>query len=91
MGGKLFISGGEVFHSVLEANFPLKSGGAVIGGGLALLGIEVTIGVVAEHCGCLKIPTVDHFPLINTGWLAGVVLEDGAFAPLFCAAKRRHK
>ena len=40
----------------------------MIGGGLALLGIEVTIGVVAEHCGGLTIPTVDHFPLINAGW-----------------------
>ena len=42
--------------------YPLKSGGAVIGGGLALLSIEVTIGVVAEHCGGLTIPTVDHPP-----------------------------
>ena len=53
---------------ILRANFPLKSSGVVIGGGLALLGIEVTIGVVAEHCGGLTIPTVDHFPLINAGW-----------------------
>ena len=82
MGMKFFILG---------ANFPLKSGGAVIGGGLALLGIEVTIGVVAEHCGSLTTPTVDHFPLINAGWLAGVVLEDGAFAPFFGDAERRHK
>ena len=37
----------------------MKSGGAVIGGGLALLGIEVTIDVVAEHCEGLTIPTVD--------------------------------
>ena len=59
----------------MGANFPLKSGGAMVGGGLALLVIEVTIGVVAEHCGELTIPTVYHFPLINAGWLAGVVLE----------------
>ena len=25
------------------------------------------------------------------GWLAEVVLEDGAFAPFVCAAERRHK
>ena len=62
----------------------------MIGSRLALLGIEVTIGIVAEHCEGLTIPTVDHFPPINAGWLAGVVLEDGAFAPLFCAAERRH-
>ena len=58
--------------------------------GLVLLGIVVTIGIVAEHCEGLTIPTVDHPPPINAGWLAGVVLEDGAFAPLFCAAERRH-
>ena len=29
---------------------PLKSGGAVIGSWLALLGIVVMIGIVAEHC-----------------------------------------
>jgi hypothetical protein len=34
----------------LETSFyPLKSGGAVIGSRLALLGIEVTIGIVAER------------------------------------------
>ena len=67
----------------------------MIGGGLALLSIEVPIGVVGEHCGGLTMPTVDHFPLRNAGWqaglTAGVVLEDGAFAPLFCVAERRHK
>ena len=36
--------------------------------GLALLGIVVTIGIVAEHCECLTIPIMDHFPPINTGW-----------------------
>ena len=29
-------------------------------------------------------------PPINAGWLAEVVLEDGAFAPLFSAAEQRH-
>ena len=41
----------------------------MVGGRLALLGIEVTIGVVAEHREGLTIPTVDHFPPINAGWL----------------------
>ena len=62
----------------------------MIGSRLALLGIEVTIGIVAEHGEGLTIPTVDYPPPINGAWLAGVVLEDGAFAPLFCAAERRH-
>ena len=34
----------------------------MIGGRLALLGIEVTIGIVAEHCEGLTIPNVDHPP-----------------------------
>ena len=29
--------------------------------GLALLGIVVTIGIVAERCEGLTIPTLDHF------------------------------
>ena len=62
----------------------------MIGGELALLSIEVPIGLVGEHCGGLTVPTVDHFPLRNAGWQAGVVLEDGAFVPLFCVAERRH-
>ena len=70
---------------IFGANFPLKSGGAVIGGGLALLGIEVTMGVVAEHCGGLTIPTVDHFPPINAGW---PVAKASLMAP-FCNAKKR--
>ena len=67
-------------------NFPLKSGGAVIGGGLALLSIEVTIGVVCEHCGGLTIPTVDHL-LINAGWQAGVVLQNGAISEAFATGQ----
>jgi len=35
-------------------NFPLKSGGAVVGGGLALLGIVMMIGIIAEHCRALR-------------------------------------
>jgi hypothetical protein len=30
--------------------------------GLALPGIVLMIGIVAEHCEGLTIPTVDHFP-----------------------------
>ena len=30
--------------------------------GLALVGIVVTIGIVAEHCEGLTIPIMDHFP-----------------------------
>ena len=53
----------EVYHQTLEIRFYLvKSGSAVIDSRLALLGIEVTIGTVAEHCEGLTIPTVDHFP-----------------------------
>ena len=58
--------------------------------GLALPGIVLMIGIVAEHCEGLTIPTVDHSPPINAGCLADVVSEDGAFAPFFCAAERRH-
>ena len=53
--------------------------------GLALLGIVVTIGIVAEHCEGLTIPTVDHSPPINTGWH---VAKTSVMAP-FCSAKER--
>ena len=52
---------------------------------MALLGIEVTIGIVTEHCQGLTIPTVDHFPLINAGW---PVAKASVMAP-FCNAKKR--
>ena len=68
----------------------LKSGGAVVGSRFALLGIVVTVGIVTEQCEGLTISTMDHFPPMNAGWLAEVVLKGGAFAPLFCAADRRH-
>ena len=59
--------------------------------GLALLGIVLMIGIVAEHCEGLTIYTYrGPFPPINAGCLADVVSEDGAFAPFFCAAQRRH-
>ena len=80
-----------IFKTLETSFYPFKSGGAVIGSRLALLGIKVTIGIVAEHDKGLAIPTMDHSPPINGDWLAGVVLEDGAFAPLFGAAERRHK
>ena len=68
----------------------LKSSGAVVGSRFALLGIVVTVGIVTEQCEGLTISTMDHFPPMNAGWLAEVVLKGGAFAPLFCAADRRH-
>ena len=68
----------------------MKSSGAMSGGGSALLGIEVTIDIVAEHREGLTITHPGPPPPINAGWLAEVVLEDGAFVPLFCAAERRH-
>jgi hypothetical protein len=46
--------------------YPSKGGDAVIGSRLALLGIEVTIGIVAEHGEGLTIPTMDPHP-INRG------------------------
>ena len=54
-------------HHILNFGNPLKSGGAVIGSGLALLGIVMMIGIVAEDCEGLTMSTVDHFPLINAG------------------------
>ena len=52
--------------------------------GLALLGIVVTIDIVAAHCKGLTIPTVDHFPSINAGWH---VAKTSVMAP-FCSAKK---
>ena len=37
-------------HHILNFGNPLKSGGAVLGSGLALLCIVVMIGIVAEDC-----------------------------------------
>ena len=62
----------------------------MIGSRFSLLGIEATIGIVVEHGAGLTIPTVDYPPPINGAWLAGVVLEDGVFAPFFCVVERRH-
>ena len=44
-----------------------KTCNEVVGSGLALLGIVVAIGIVAEQCEGLTIPTVDHFSPINAG------------------------
>ena len=40
----------------------------MIANGLALLGIVVMIGIVAEDCEALTMSTMDHFPPINAGW-----------------------
>ena len=58
--------------------------------GLALLGIVLAIGIVAEHCEGLTIYTVDHPPFLNDGWLAEVALKGGAVTPLFCASERHN-
>ena len=50
---------------------------------MALSGIEVTIGIVAEYCEGLTIPTVKDPAPVATGWLAGLVLGHAAFAPPF--------
>ena len=50
----------RVYHHILNFGNPLKSGGAVLGSGLALLCIVVMIGIVAEDCECLTMSTVDH-------------------------------
>ena len=49
-------------HHILNFGNPLKSCGAVLGSGLALLCIVVMIGIVAEDCEALTMPTVDHAP-----------------------------
>ena len=50
-------------HHILNFGNPLKSGGgAVLGSGLALLGIMVMINVVAEDCDGLTMSNVDHPP-----------------------------
>ena len=57
----------------------------MIGCWLALLGIVAMIGIIAEDCEGLTIPTVDHFPSINTGW---PVAKTSVMAP-FCSANKR--
>ena len=52
-----------IFETLETSLYPLKSGGAVVRNRLALLGIEVTIDIVAEHGEGLTIPTMDHSPL----------------------------
>ena len=54
--------------------------------GLALLGLVVTIGIVAERCRALRyLPWTMDPPPINTGWPVAKTL---VMAP-FCSAKKR--
>ena len=84
------LSENESQISIFNAESDLHQRRSVKSSGLALLGIVATIFIVVEHSEGLTIPTLDHFPSINAGRLAKVVLEDVAFAPLFCVAERRH-
>ena len=61
----------------------------MIGSGLALLGIVVMIGIVAEDCEGFTMSTVDHFPPINAGWPVAK-LKTLVMAP-FCSAKKRYE
>ena len=56
----------------------------MLGSGLALLGIVVMIGIVAEDCEGLTMSTVDHFLPINAGC---PVAKTSVMAP-FCSAKK---
>ena len=53
--------------SIFNAESDLHQRRSVKASGLALLGIVVTIAIVAEHFEGLTIPTVDHPPPINAG------------------------
>ena len=58
-----------IFQTLETSFYLLKSDGAVIGSRLALLGSEVTIGIVADHGEGLTIPTTDHHLLKReAGW-----------------------
>ena len=59
----------------------------MIASGLALLGIVVMIGIVAEDCEALTMSTMDHFPTINAAW---PVAKTSVMAP-FCSAKKRYE
>jgi hypothetical protein len=48
--------------SIFNTESDLHQRRSVEASGLALLGIVVTIGIVADHCEGLTIPTVDHIP-----------------------------
>ena len=58
----------------------------MVGSGLALLGMVVTVDIVDEHCEGLTVSTMDHLPPMNASWPAEVVSKGGAIALLFCAA-----
>ena len=49
-------------HHIVNFGNPLKSGGAVLGSGMALLCIVVVMGIVAEDYDGLTVSTVDHPP-----------------------------
>ena len=61
----------------------------MIVGGLALLGIDVAISVVAEHCGGLTTPTVDH-PSHKRRLAHRKVLTYGAVLQRKKAVRRHH-
>ena len=71
--------------SIFNTESDLHQRCSVKASGLALLGIVVTIDIVAEHCECLTISIMDHFPPINIGW---PVAKTSVMAP-FCSAKKR--
>ena len=52
----------ELQISIFNTESDLHQRRSVKASGLALLGIVVTIGIVAEHCEGLTIPTVYHPP-----------------------------
>ena len=80
-----FIVDNESRISIFNTESDLLQRRSVKASGLALLGIVVTIDVVADHCEGLTIPIVDHFHSINAGW---PVVKTSVMAP-FCSAKKR--
>ena len=54
------LSDNESQISIFNTESDLHQRRSVKASGLALLGIVVAIGIVAEHCEGLTIPTVDH-------------------------------
>ena len=78
-----FIVDNESRISIFNTESDLLQRRSVKASGLALLGIVVTIGIVAAHCEGLAIPTVA--PPINT---ERPVAKTSVMAP-FCSAKGR--
>ena len=56
------LSDNESHISIFDTESDLHQRRRVKASGLALLGIVVTIGIVAEHCEGLRIPAVDPPP-----------------------------